>query len=127
MPLILASTSPIRLDLLQQAGVAVRVVAPRVDEDRVKRDHDGDATSLALRLAEAKALSLARPGDWVIGSDSTLAVERRSFSKPADRAEAQRHLAYFSGKRESRRAVPHDSQAVDDSSPLWRDCRKVVE
>lgn len=99
MPLILASTSPIRLHLLTQAGVTVCVQAPRVDEDRVKREHPGDAPSLALRLAEAKALSLDRPGDLVIGSDSTLSVEGRSFSKPADRAEAERHLVYFSGKR----------------------------
>ena len=100
MSLILASTSPIRLRLLTEAGVEVRVVAPRVDEDVVKQDHDGDAPSLALRLAEAKALSLDSPGDLVIGSDSTLAVDGRLFSKPADRAEAARHLAHFSGKRD---------------------------
>lgn len=99
MPLILASTSPIRLHLLTQAGVAVTALAPRVDERRIERDHPGDAPGMALRLAEAKALSLDRPGDLVIGSDSTLSVAGRSFSKPADRAEAERHLAFFSGKR----------------------------
>lgn len=99
MPLILASTSPIRLRLLSEAGVKVSVVAPQVDEQSVKEHHGGDAASLALRLAEAKAVSLERPGHWVIGSDSTLTVDGTLFSKPGDRAEAARHLAHFSGKR----------------------------
>ena len=98
MSLILASTSPIRLYLLAQAGVAVTPIAPEVDEESVKRSHDGDAQSLALCLAEAKALSLDRPGDLIIGSDSTLAVDGRLFSKPVDRADAARHLEHFSGR-----------------------------
>ena len=99
MPLILASTSPIRLRLLSEAGVDATPVAPRVDEEAAKDRHNGDASSLALSLAEAKALSIERPGEWVIGSDSTLAVDGQLFSKPRDRAEAARHLAHFSGKR----------------------------
>jgi len=99
VPLILASTSPIRLHLLAQAGVEAVPIAPQVDEDSVKQSHDGDAPSLALRLAEAKALSLDRTGDFVIGSDSTLSVDGRLYSKPNDRAEAARHLAQFSGRQ----------------------------
>ena len=99
MPLILASTSPVRRQLLSAAGVEVMVIGPDLDEDMVKQAHDGDAPSLALRLAKAKAASLARPsGDLVIGSDSTLAVDGRLFSKPRDRAEAARHLHFFSGR-----------------------------
>lgn len=96
--LILASTSPIRLHLLAQAGVEFTALSPQIDEEMVKQNHD-DAPSLALRLAAAKALSLDRPDDLVIGSDSTLSVDGSSFSKPVDRAEAARHLAQFSGKQ----------------------------
>lgn len=85
--------------MLAQAGVEVTAIAPVVDEEIVKRSNDGDAPSLALRLAEAKALSLERPGDLVIGSDSTLSVEGLLYSKPADRADAARHLNEFSGKQ----------------------------
>ena len=99
MPLILASTSPIRLHLLAQAGVEVLALAPQIDEETVKQSHDGDASSLALYLAKAKALSLDRPSDWIIGSDSTVTVDGRLFSKPGDRAEAARHLGQFSGKQ----------------------------
>jgi len=96
--LILASTSPIRQQLLRQAGMAVVVLPPELDEEAVKQAHHGDAASLALRLAEAKALSVDRPGDLVIGSDSTLTVDEHVYSKPRDRAEAARHLEEFSGK-----------------------------
>ncbi|MDQ3079881.1 MAG: Maf family protein [Pseudomonadota bacterium] len=99
MPLILASTSPIRRSMLALAGIEAAAIAPSVDEDSIKQSHDGDAPSLALQIAEAKALSLDRPGDLVIGSDSTLSVEGRLFSKPVDRADAARHLSHFSGKR----------------------------
>ena len=98
MPLILASTSPIRRALLRQAGLEVLVLAPPIDEQQLKLAHDGDAASLALRLAEAKALSIDRPGDLVIGSDSTLSIDGRAYSKPRDRADAARHLQEFSGK-----------------------------
>ncbi len=98
MPLILASTSPIRRDLLRQAGVEVLVRAPQIDEDAVKQDHIGDAPSLALHLAQAKALSLDALGETIIGSDSTLSVDGRLYSKPCDRAEAARHLEEFSGR-----------------------------
>jgi septum formation protein len=96
--LILASTSPIRRQLLGQAGIEVLVLPPRVDEDAVKHAHEGDAASLALRLAEAKALSVDRPDEIIIGSDSTLTVGGRVYSKPRDRADAERHLRKFSGE-----------------------------
>ncbi len=99
LAVILASTSPIRRQLLAQAGIAVSAVAPGVDEEAVSRAHDGDAASLALRLAEAKALSIGRPGDFIIGSDSTLCVDGRLYAKPRDRNDAARHLAAFSGQR----------------------------
>jgi septum formation protein len=51
-------------------------------------------------LAAAKALgvSSARPGDWVIGSDSVVSVDGRLFDKPRDREDAAEHLRFFSGK-----------------------------
>jgi len=99
MPLILASTSPIRIHLLEQAGVEFIALPPSVDEEMIKRGHAGDGPALALRIAEAKAVSLDQPGDFVIGSDSTLSVDGHLYSKPSDRADAARHLAHFSGKQ----------------------------
>jgi len=93
--LILASTSTIRRQMLEAAGVEHVSVAPQVDEDELKLGLS-DASEIASRLAAAKAINV--PGDWVIGSDSVVGAGGRLFSKPADRAEAAAHLRFFSGK-----------------------------
>lgn len=97
MPLILASASAIRAQILRDAGVAHEVVPANVDEAAVKASGSGD---IALELAKAKAVAVskARPTDWVIGSDSVVTVEGRRFDKPADRDQAFEHLRCFSGK-----------------------------
>jgi septum formation protein len=95
LSLILASTSPIRRQILDAAGVEHEAVKPQVDEDELKAGLT-EAPEIALRLAIAKSVSV--PGDWVIGSDSVVSVGGRSFDKPCDRAEAAEHLRFFSGK-----------------------------
>ena len=81
--------------MLDAAGVAYEAVKPEVEEEALKLGLS-DAGEIALRLASAKALSVA--GDWVIGSDSVVSSGGRLFSKPGDRNEAAEHLRYFSGK-----------------------------
>lgn len=98
LALILASTSPIRRHLLEQAAVDHASVSPHVDEGAVQRAHRGDGPGLAQALATAKALSVDRPGDLIVGCDSVLEVDGRLYAKPADRNDAARHLAEFSGR-----------------------------
>ena len=95
MSLILASTSAIRRQLLTAAGVDFEAVKPEVHEAELKLGMS-DAATIALRLAEAKALSI--PGQWVIGSDSVVSAGGRLFDKPRDREEAAEHLSFFSDK-----------------------------
>jgi septum formation protein len=99
MALILASASAIRRSMLQQAGLEFAVKPANVDEGAEKRNHS-DPAELASALADAKALSVSRPGvdPWVIGSDSVVSVDGRQFSKPRDRDQAAEHLRFFSGK-----------------------------
>lgn len=99
MGLILASTSPIRRQILEAAGVKFSALAPGVDERAIKMDVQ-DPQVVSSKLAEVKARAIARnhPGAWVIGSDSVVSVGTRLFDKPADRAEAAEHLRFFSGK-----------------------------
>lgn len=99
MPLILGSKSAIRKAMLDQAGLVYRVVAPDFDEELVKQGHGGDGETLVRMLAEGKALSVAAdPGDWVIGSDSSVIVDGVRYSKPRNRDEAAAHLRAFSGR-----------------------------
>ena len=95
MALILASTSAIRRQMLDAAGVSYRVARPNVDENAVK-SRLNDATQIASELAAAKAASVGGE-DWAIGSDSVVSVNDRLFDKPRDRADAAEHLRIFSG------------------------------
>jgi septum formation protein len=99
MPLILASSSPIRRAMLEGAGVAHEAIGSTVDEGAVK-GLERDPSMIASQLAEAKALDVSRrhAREWVIGSDSVVSVDGRRFDKPAGRDQAAEHLRAFSGK-----------------------------
>jgi septum formation protein len=96
LPLILASTSVIRRQMLDAAGVAYEAVKPGVDEGAVKA-RLSEAADIAGQLAAAKAGSIASDA-WVVGSDSVVSSGGRLFDKPRDRDEAAEHLRFFSGK-----------------------------
>ncbi len=100
MVLILASASVSRREMLEAAGLSFAVQPAELDEAAVERDHLGPPPALAAKLARAKALTVSAlvPGDWVIGSDSVVAVDGRRFAKPATAAEARDHLRAFSGR-----------------------------
>ena len=101
MTLILASTSAIRRQLLDSAGVRFDVQAPGIDEAAVKAampEKRAEEITRVLAVAKAVAVSRARGPDWVIGSDSAVSVRRRLFDKPRDRGEAAEHLRFFSGR-----------------------------
>ncbi len=99
VPLILASASSIRQQMLRSAGVEFEVVPSAIDESNAK-SRLTDARELAAELAAAKAVAVSqvRPDDWVIGSDSVVSVAGRIFDKPRDRDEAAEHLRFFSGQ-----------------------------
>lgn len=96
MALILASTSAIRRQMLDAAGVEYEAVKPDVDEDLVKRRLDS-RQEIASELAAAKACNIGGP-NWVIGSDSVVSAGGQLFDKPRNRDEAAEHLRFFSGK-----------------------------
>lgn len=99
MSLILASNSQIRRMMLEQAGLGFDVRPPDFDESAAKQDSEASGEQLCRLLAEGKALSVpALPGDWVIGSDSTVTVDGQRYSKALDRGQAADHLRAFSGR-----------------------------
>lgn len=96
-PLILASSSRYRAELLGRLRVPFVAMAPALDE----RPHPGETPAdLAQRLAVEKAQALARrhPDRWVLGSDQVPSVDGRPLDKPGDRANAVAQLASFSGR-----------------------------
>jgi septum formation protein len=101
--LILASASRSRQTLLRQAGLEVESMPAHVDEAAVKAAAKADGwepAELALALAELKAQRISGkfPDALVIGADQLLVCGEDWFDKPADIAEASRHLTRLAGQ-----------------------------
>ena len=97
MPLLLASTSRYRRELLERLKLPFHVARPEVDET----PQDGESPSaLARRLACAKAAAIAanHPEAWVIGSDQVAEVNGQPLGKPGHREAALAQLAAMSGQ-----------------------------
>lgn len=126
-PLILASTSRTRRRLLENAGLEIEVMPPRVDEVMIREGLLAEGISprdIADALAEAKAarISSKTPGTMVLGCDQVLDLDGALLSKPATADEARTQLLAMRGRR-------HDllSAAVicEDGAPIWRHVGKA--
>lgn len=98
LPIVLASASPRRADLLRAAGIAFDVCPGDVDETVGPGESPHDYVA---RLARAKAHAVAglRPGRAVLGADTAVVVDGTILGKPADAADAARMLRRLSGRR----------------------------
>jgi len=95
--LILASSSPRRKHLLEQAGLTFEVAPGTVDEKNILADSPEDHVRL---LATAKSEEVARhyPNAHVIGADTIVVIEDMILGKPASKAEARDMLKKLSGR-----------------------------
>lgn len=99
MRLILASSSPRRLELLRQIGVVPDMVDP-ADVDETPRRTELPAVYAARVAAEKGALVAARhPGALVLAGDTVVAAGRRILPKAENEADARACLALLSGRR----------------------------
>ncbi len=121
-PLILASASKIRLDMLLAAGLTVTAQPARVDEDAIRiglQAENAAPRDIADALAEIKARKLADkyPTELVLGCDQILSFQSRVYAKPESRDEARRQLQSFCGQ------THHLISAIvlyDQAKPVWR-------
>lgn len=103
-PLILASTSKTRAQLLESAGLAFICEAPGLDEAAMRQAVSGERAldphdvAEVLARAKAEAVSELAQGAYVIGADQVLAFENQIVSKPADMAAARKQLLALNGK-----------------------------
>ncbi len=98
LPLLLASTSPYRRELLDRLGLEFATCSPETDETH----NDGETPrDLVLRLSEAKARACAARGGpaLVIGSDQVAVVGDTVLGKPGTIECACAQLAQLSGQR----------------------------
>ena len=104
--LILASQSPFRRMLMENAGLAFTTQAAEIDERAVEaalaaRNPTPQEIAEALAIEKARDVAGRNPDALVIGSDQTLSLEGRVFHKPADMAEAKSHLLAMSCRTHS--------------------------
>lgn len=98
-PLVLASASPRRLELLRQVGIEPdRVVPAALDESPRPRELPAQH---AARLAQEKAAAVARdhPEAFVLAADTVVALGRRILPKAEEAAQARDCLQRLSGRR----------------------------
>lgn len=96
-PLVLASSSPYRRQLLERLGLPFDWQAPAIDER--PKPEEAPAT-LVTRLAQAKASALAAtyPDALIIGSDQVAVLDGQILGKPGSFEAAQRQLLAASGR-----------------------------
>ncbi len=120
--LILASGSATRAALLAGAHIQFQTASPGIDEAALKAAALAAGQTparIAMLLAEAKclAVSAVQPQALVIGADQVLELDGRSFSKPADMADAQAQLGALAGKTHRLLSALCVAQ---DGKVLWR-------
>jgi len=95
-PVILASTSRYRAQLLERLAIPFEQIAPHCDETPLP---DESALALVERLAQAKAASIAsaHPSQLVIGSDQVACCKGSILGKPGDHNTAVRQLQMLRG------------------------------
>lgn len=101
MTVILASTSTIRRQLLENAGIMVVTQKPFADEAKLKRAAAALAPqALAQHLASAKCISVStrHKEKLVIGADQVLSFAGRTYDKPGNRDEAHSQLKALRGR-----------------------------
>ena len=114
VPLILASASPRRLELLARLGITPDEVLPaHIDETPRKAE---PPHLYACRMATEKAAAVARPDSIVVAADTVVAAGRRILPKTEEEEEARRALALLSGRRHR----VHCAVAVTDAAGRTR-------
>jgi septum formation protein len=97
-PLILASTSRYRRELLERLRLPFSTHSPAVDESPLPGEAPA-ALAERLALAKAHALAQAHPDAVVIGADQVADVDGVAIGKPGDHARATAQLRAMSGRR----------------------------
>ncbi len=127
VPLILASGSDMRSQLMRNAGLAYTVIIPRIDEQNIKDALVAEGAhprDIADALAEIKARKVSSNYNdaMTIGCDQILSIDGSILSKPASIDAARDQLRALRAKRHmllSAAVVYHEGK------PIWRHVGQV--
>ena len=97
LPLILASSSPYRRNLLEQLGLEFTCISPDIDETAISGEKS-DELALRLSMEKSRALQSSHPHHLIIGSDQVITTgDGVILGKPGDHATAVAQLQCVSG------------------------------
>lgn len=121
-PLVLASASPRRLELLAQIGIVpVRVVPANIDETP---GQDELPRTYVRRMAVEKAAAVAGDGAHVLAADTVVAAGRRILPKAETEADGRHCLSLLSGRRH--RVMTAVVLRAPDGRQTERLCESIV-
>ena len=99
-PIILASTSPRRQEIMKNLGLPFSVLTPAYDEITPEgMDLAAQAEYHSVKKVESimrMQLKISTP--WILGADTMIALDGQTYGKPSDREDAARMLRTWSGK-----------------------------
>lgn len=96
-PLILASGSPRRSELLSRLGIDFSVVVPEVDESWLPEE---PGEEYVMRMARLKGglVNSRHSADWILSADTVVIIDSRLLTKPESRTQAEEMLMSLSGR-----------------------------
>ena len=97
LPIVLASGSPRRRQLLEMLRIPFRVIAPEVDEHVLPGEQPGQYVT-RLSRAKAEAVAPRAPGQVILAADTTVVLDGEIFGKPESPADAVAMLARLQGR-----------------------------
>ena len=98
-PLVLASGSPRRLELLRQIGLVPDVIDPPEIDEAPRKGELPAAHATRLAAEKAAAVQPRHPGAFILAADTVVACGRRILAKALDEGSARGSLALLSGRR----------------------------
>ena len=120
--LVLASKSPARRRMLEEAGIAFEADSADIDEARIADELQAEGVaprvvSTIIALEKARTVSWRHPGARSVGSDQVLEFEGRAYGKCRSKSELASFLRMLSGHRH----MLHSAVAVCvDGTLVWR-------
>lgn len=127
-PLILASSSQTRAQMLRAAGLELTLQSPRIDEETIRHALESDGAQprdIADTLAEMKARKIAdrNPDALVLGCDQVLEFDRRAWGKAETMADVRAQLLTLRGQSHHLLSA---AVLYEDDKPVWRHIGKAT-
>jgi septum formation protein len=126
MPIVLASASPRRAELLRAAGIEFEVVPAHVDET-ARPDERADHYVRRIADAKARAVAARLTDRIVLAADTTVVVDDEMFAKPVDEDDAKRMLRMLSGRTHEVLTAVALVRGPERSAPLVEIATPLVE